>query len=283
MRYKEINREAIRLSRTMETHKAEKLFRYNAAHYPSSMTINNLAWFLYLEYPDYDTNALIQMFKMAYSLSSNPKSLLAIAQLYFDNGELLNAENYLEAANHFCENKIIKYNMGVVKYKLDKYKEAKRCFKRSYPNKDKQITINAKEAVIACEIQLKNYLIAKYKLFNLLKCFDILELGYVPLDFAYMLRKYKFVYKTIEKRDDLLRMWGPTRDDLFVIINSYAKLQKNFIYYNTTYIRRFFTGYHSSRKLKKEKCFLRIASSKKSNLRYKANFPYELFDCYLVN
>lgn len=45
MGYRAINREAIRLSRTAETHKAEKLFRYNAAHYPSSMTINNLAWF----------------------------------------------------------------------------------------------------------------------------------------------------------------------------------------------------------------------------------------------
>lgn len=95
MGYRAINREAIRLSRTAETHKAEKLFRYNAAHYPSSMTINNLAWFLYLEYPEYDANALIQMFKTAFFLHPNPKSLMAIAQYHFDHEQFLSAETVL--------------------------------------------------------------------------------------------------------------------------------------------------------------------------------------------
>lgn len=103
------------------------------------------------------------------------------------------------------------------------------------------------------------------------------------MGFAYMLKNYKFVYNMIEKRNDLLRLWGPTRDDLFVIINSYAKLQKNFIYYHKDYIKLFLTGYHSSKNLEKEKYFLRTASSKQNNLRYKAGFPYELSDCYLVD
>ena len=283
MNNKEINREAIRLSRTIETQKAEKLFRYNATHYPCALTINNLAWFLYLEYSDYDANVLIQMFKKAYSLCPNPKSLTAIAQLYFDKGELLNVEKYLEAADRFCENKMVKYNMGVVKYRLGKYKEAKNCFKRGYPNNNEEITINAMEGVIACEIKLKNNLIAKYKIFNLLKCFDILDLGYTPLGFAYMLKNYKFVYNMIEKRNDLLRLWVLTRDDLFVIINSYAKLQKNFIYYHKDYIKRFLTGYPPIKNPEKEKYFLRTASSKQNNLRYKTGFPYELSDCYLVD
>ena len=101
MNNKEINREAIRLSRTIETQKAEKLFRYNATHYPCGLTINNLAWFLYLEYAEYDKKKLISMFKEAHSLCPNIKSLLATAQVYYDLNRFYRAEKIL---NRILEN-----------------------------------------------------------------------------------------------------------------------------------------------------------------------------------
>ena len=232
MRYKEINREAIRLSRTIETHKAEKLFRYNAAHYPSSMTINNLAWFLYLEYPDYDTNALIQMFKMAYSLCPNMKSLMATAQLYFDSNRFYRAEIIMKRAleSHYSAPALSL--LLVTKLNLHKYSEAKELCKTIIHREklfktEPDFIIDVIQALCDCEIECGESDRALIRLSNLIKTIGYKELGYTPFCLMYKAGRYDIVAKTLKKYPKLPLYCSPRADELFIIINSCSKTFDN--------------------------------------------------------
>ena len=232
MNNKEINREAIRLSRTIETQKAEKLFRYNATHYPCGLTINNLAWFLYLEYAEYDKKKLISMFKEAHSLCPNIKSLLATAQVYYDLNRFYRAEKIL---NRILENH---YNASalsllmVTKLYLRKYNEAKKLCKKIIRQKEffdveSDFWIQTNLALCDCEIECGKAKRALKRLNYLLKTIGFEKMGFAPFCLIYKAGRPDIVAKTLKKHPEFFALWGAREDELFIIINSYSKTFDN--------------------------------------------------------
>lgn len=274
MGYRAINREAIRLSRTAETHKAEKLFRYNAAHYPSSMTINNLAWFLYLEYPEYDANALIQMFKTAFFLHPNPKSLMAIAQYHFDHEQFLSAETVLHQlpAKYVHTNANALSLLLVTSLNLNKYCEAKKICKKIFHKKElfssePEFLLCTQMALWDCEIECGNTERAVKKIIQAIKKYGYNELGYTPLCLLYKTGNYNIVAEESKSTLRTLQAWSPRHDELFILINACART------FGDIDISDFDIFIYSEYKERLLKHIYPIAKNKKNHMHYKFRMP----------